>query len=351
MISRYREGEANRIARFLEHAVLPDLKAKLEQRLKRIKERGYDLGPATTKRLNALYSDLDDIIAQGHALARGETVEGLVALARQEAAFAAKSLETALPNALNYTASLPPPAVLRSIVTSRPFEGRVLSEWYGRQTANLRHAVRKEISTGIAQGETIDQMTRRLRHAMDGDIAGTRAIVRTATNHVTSHASHATMRENSEVYDGWKFLATLDQNTTLECAGLDGTVYELDDTSKLPPRHYGCRSVPVGELKSYADLGFPDIEDTDPVSRAALGGPVPGNEDYQGWLQRMDKDPKTRHYVDDALGPQRADMWRSGVHVKRFSTKGGETLTVEQVARKEGIDVPKRRRREKAPSG
>jgi SPP1 gp7 family putative phage head morphogenesis protein len=340
MILRYREGEARRILSFMRREMIPDLQAQIAKRTARIDERGYDLGPWTTKRLDTLFRAMDGIVNSGYSDLLGTTRESLVVLARHEAEFVASATRAALPSAMVYEPALPSPALLRSIVTSRPFEGRVLRDWYRGQAKGVRDGLRAQVRLGLANGETTEQMARRAKRVMEGAIEQARAVVRTATNHTTNHTAMETMRENSEVYDGWEFLATLDSSTTFVCAGLDGKVFALDDASKLPPRHWGCRSQAIGHLKSYAELGFPDIEEDEPGQRASAAGPVSGKLDYQGWLTKMDSKPETRHYVEDALGPKRAKLWRQGVHVRKFAAATGEDLTLAQVAKRAGLPVP-----------
>ena len=339
MLQRYEAGEVRRILAFYDRELIPDVLAVLDRRMAKIDERGFDLGPWTTARLGALHKEVGLVVHRGMKVISKATKKGLIELVGQEAVFQAASINASLSGIPVATvvpkATMPPAKLMKSIVTERPFEGRVLGEWFEKQEGGLKDKLRTELRLGLAQSETTPQLRNRVLGAMNGSKRDAEAVVLTATSHVTNQAAMEGIRANPDIYKGWKFLATLDQKTTLECAGLDGEKFALDDDSKVPPRHWRCRSRAVGDLKSYKDLGL-DIPDTPPPSRAAATGPVKGGTTYQGWLEKMDADPETRHYVEDALGPRRAKLWRGGLNVKKFTGPTGDTLTLAELARREG---------------
>ncbi len=77
-------------------------------------------------------------------------------------------------------------------------------------------------------------------------------------------------------------------------------------------------------IKSWKELGF-NISDLDAGTRASMDGQVPASETYQSWLE---KQPKA--VQDEALGPEKADLFRNGLTVDRF-VADGRTLTLDQL--------------------
>jgi len=65
------------------------------------------------------------------------------------------------------------------------------------------------------------------------------ALVRTIVNHVSSVARYQVYEENADIMDGYQWVATLDNKTTIICGTRDGEVYKLG-AGPMPPAHYNC---------------------------------------------------------------------------------------------------------------
>lgn len=158
--------------------------------------------------------------------------------------------------------------------------------------------------------------------ALAGGEKGTRlanhqimSLVRTSVNQVSNTASQETYKANSEITKKYRYVATLDSNTTLLCASKDGKLFDYEE-GPMPPLHFNCRSttVPVidwdGLEKEYGIVAPDKIEGVGEAKRASKDGPVPANEKYGDWLysKRVKEGRKILPGVEqvDALGYDKA---------------------------------------------
>jgi hypothetical protein len=145
---------------------------------------------------------------------------------------------------------------------------------------------------------------------------------RTMISCLAEQARDAVYRENEDIFNGYKYLATLDTRTCLVCGRDDGRIFKrLEDGPQLP-RHYTCRCLYVPYIK-----GFEDI----PGERAAMDGPVSDTLTYQDWLAQQS--PEVQREI---LGPFRYEAYKNGVPVTSF-VSDGRTLTLQQLMEKEGL--------------
>lgn len=182
------------------------------------------------------------------------------------------------------------------------------------------------VQAGVLEGKTQQQMARGV-----AEIVTTRSrqqaesLVRTATNHIGSTARNTVYQANADILEGERWISTLDARTTLVCAGRDGETYPLGQGPR-PPAHFGCRSIMVPVVKEryrIEALG----------QRASMNGPVDNRTTYGGFLRRQSKE-----FQDDMLGPERAELFRSGkVSIDRFTDDLGRTLTLDELRAREGL--------------
>lgn len=322
-LERLKAGEVRRILRFLDERLYPDVLGLLTERLERIKVRGFDTGLHSTARLRALGRALDRLVIDRTRHAHLFNRDALVEIANAEAEWQAGVLRTASP--VRFQTALPSAGLLRSVVTSRPFQGRFLREWWRRQGQATQRSFRDAVNLGLAEGEPTARIVQRVRQTVQTSRRGAEAIVRTAVNHTTAQARDATYQENADIVKGWQFVATLDTRTTPECQSLDGQTFELGKGPK-PPRHMGCRSADIPLLRSWRELDL-DLADFPAGTRASLDGQVPSTLTYGEWLRRQ---PAARQV--EALGATRARLFRrGGLSVDRFVDRTGATITLDRL--------------------
>ena len=116
------------------------------------------------------------------------------------------------------------------------------------------------ITTGFVTGETNDQIARKIT-ASNGVLdkqtrASNKAMVRTATNHVSEVARDKTMQENDDIVIGYEWVSTLDSRTSSQCRSLDGEVFKFKDSGykPKPPIHVNCRSTTAPVLDKRFNL-------------------------------------------------------------------------------------------------
>ena len=209
-----------------------------------------------------------------------------------------------------------------------------MREWVSELDAAKYGRLRNAIRQGVVQGETIEQIVRRVRgtralNYTDGVMnigrRGAEAMVRTAVSHTTTAARDALYQVNSDLIDCEQWVGTLDTRTCSHCMALDGKKFELGNGPKTPA-HIGCRCVRVPVTKSWRELGF-DLDELDPGTRASMNGQVSATENYGSWLRKQ-----SAGVQDEALGATRGRLFRKGgLDVDRFTNRAGEELTLDQL--------------------
>jgi SPP1 gp7 family putative phage head morphogenesis protein len=296
--------------------------------------RGATLeGSFTSVRLEKLLEAIRVINRDAHNEAGRELRKELQAVAAYEASFQQRLISGAIPVVLDIVT--PPVELLNATVTSRPFQGRLLKEWVKELDESKYRRLRDAIRLGVVQGETVDQIVRRVRGTKalqyaDGVMAvgrrGAEAMVRTAVAHTTSAARDELYQANKDIIGEEQWVATLDTRTCPHCMGLDGQKFALGKGTKTPA-HIGCRCVRVPIVKGWRDLGF-DFDEIPASTRASMDGQVSATETYQTWLKKQPASVQ-----DEALGPTRGALFRKGgVTVDRFTNRAGDELTLDQLS-------------------
>jgi len=338
-------GEVNKIIKFLNNDVLPDYVTQLRARLDKIDIKGFDLGPVTTRRLKERLAGTNEFLSAGIRKAGGTLRRDLESIAISEAEWARRVLAGHL-GPLGVDTLLPSTALLRSVVSARPFQGALLKDWVkGWERATLQ-GIDRQIKIGLVAGEGTQQIVRRVigSPGAAGVFQGLRrnatAIVRTSVNHTTTHAREVTFQENRDVVKGVQWVSTLDGRTTFICMGLDGRIFRVD-SGQRPPAHINCRSTTVPVLRSLEELGLTNAQKIKipEGTRASMNGQVPAKVRYGDFLKRIDKtDPA---FVTRTLGPGRAKLWREGkVHITRFTDQNLKPITLKELRQLEGLDKP-----------
>ena len=198
------------------------------------------------------------------------------------------------------------------------------------------------IQESMAAGETVDQLTRRLRGevvkratwskdadgvqryhpgvyeggAMTGSTRDAEMLARTAVMHVGNQAREAFYSQNSDVIKAVQYVATLDLDTCLICGSLDGEVYEGDEGRPELPLHPRCRCLYVPVMKSFRDLGIA-MDQLPPSTRASMDGQVP---EFETYADRLAKASPSRRI--EMLGPARAALYEKGVSLDSMVKDG-----------------------------
>lgn len=331
LLARLEAGVAKRVLNHLDRDVIPELTEKVVGRVEAIVNRGgQDHGPWVTTKLDAMQKQAGAILHAGLLESRHLLEAELVDFAKSEASWQMNAIRQAFTRVTPVEIDLVGPGAqtLRGIVTTRPFQGRILREWYQGIEVDVQRALRQQVRLGLSLGETTDQIARRVRGtgAFSG-VAGkmkrdAESVARTAVNHVSARTREMTFRENDNLIASVRFVATLDERTTDQCLATDGKEFPIDEGPR-PPLHFKCRSTVVPVLKSLRELGLPVKEGSvrvrrgtrpskGPADASAFGprknGQIPADVTGIRWLKAQ-----PAAFQNEMLGKGRAEVLRRGV--------------------------------------
>lgn len=329
-LQRYSTQVVNKII-----AILNRVDERIVSRLSR-----SDLSELTEKRLEALLDAIREINVEAYSAVSRELRTELRDFARYESDFQARLAEGSIPrqvlNAVDFVT--PAPSQLYAAVNARPFQGRLLREWFRDLEANSYRRLRDEIRMGYVEGRSTAQIIRDIRGTKangyrDGVLSiskrGAEATVRTAINHTATVARNETYKANSRLIRGVKWVSTLDGRTSAICRALDGQVFKVDKGPR-PPAHINCRSTTTPVLKSWREIGA-NVDEFPEGTRRAMNGSVPASETYQTWLL---KQPAA--FQDEVLGKTKGALFRrGGLTLDRFVDKSGDEYTLEELRRRD----------------
>lgn len=335
-----------------------------------------------SKRIDRLMKEIATIRKLGWENVDEKITQEMETLIPLEVEFTQNAMIAASPVVISPV--VPSAIMLDSIINSRPFEGRLLSDWSKRMTEDDLGRISNQLRVGLVSGETNRQITSRLfgtaQMSFDDGIASQSRkqmaiITRTAIMHISGNARFQTALINNDIFEKEEFDATLDSRTTPVCRANDKKIFAIG-TGPQPPLHIGCRStrrpyfteVSIGErpakpttekilVKEYASKNnLPNVKSRSDLPRGHKGefdqwarkrmreviGPVSGDTSYQVWLKRQ-----SDMFQDEVLGKTKAKLFRDGgLTLDKFINRLGDELTLKELAlleveafHKAGIDV------------
>lgn len=368
-LRRYSAGLNRRIAALLEEADR-ELTERLRVRLGRFEGRPLDYtGERWTSLLRDFSAARAAALGEVRTLARTE----LNTLAGMEAAREASLLASAIPIEISFATVAADQ--LRAITSSRPFQGRLLRDWFRNLERGDQARLTQALQLGMTQGEPIDDIVRRVvgtrrNGYADGILAITRrdaqAVVRTAVNHVSNVAREYVWEANSDIITARIWVSTLDGRTSAVCRSRDGKgrpvkeggslpegVEPLVPRNATPPAHINCRSTMVAYIDGVGLVGNrPTVTDTRTRERREIDfrrmareqgrpiqeirrewaarnvGTVPASTDYQTFMSRQGAS-----FQDEVLGRTKGRLFREGgMKLDHFVDRAGNELTLSQLA-------------------
>lgn len=300
-------------------------------------------------RLDALLTSLRAVNREAYNTLGRELDRELHQFNDYELEYQRKLFQTSIPPAVHFQIAAVAPEQVYAAALSRPFQGRLLSEWVQTLEEGRALKVRDAIRMGFVENETNDQIIRRLRGTraggfQDGVLQISRrdaeAVVRTAVSHVANTARDQLFTANEDLVKAVVWHSTLDMRTTSGCQIRDGKQYTPQGHKPIghgipwaggPGRlHWRCRSTSYPLIKSWEELGLKGDE-LSPGTRASLDGQVPEDLSYGDWLRRQ-----SAARQDEVLGPSRGRLMREGgLPFDSLYTNRGELLSLEELRRRE----------------
>lgn len=244
---------------------------------------------------------------------------------------------------------------LRKLASDLLVQGSPAKAWWARQSADTTFKLANQIRIGAAQGETNQQIIKRIvgedvtvakAPAAAPDVAkpgapaapsakappevvitpgekgimplaraNAAAVVQTSMATVAAAARRATFEANKDITNGIMQVSTLDGHTSLTCIAYSGATWDHDfepsGENDLPynggvPRHFNCRSSEIAIMKTLREMGI-DMDEPDPGMRASSNGPISAKTTFADFLKAMGP-----AYQDETLGKGRADLFRAG---------------------------------------
>lgn len=158
--------------------------------------------------------------------------------------------------------------------------------------------VQRELVRGVAAGSTPDatarRMIRRAEGGFNGGLSRAMTITRTETLDAYRAASAVGQKPHREVLGGWQWLASLSSRTCPACLSMNGRTFALSEPG--PQGHQNCRCARLPVTRSWADLGFEDVDEPESV--------VPSSEAFFAGLSRSDQ--------VGMLGARGFEAWSAG---------------------------------------
>lgn len=347
-LRRVASGLAKRIIRLLEQ-VEPDLRKQILRRVATIERNGgIDAGPVTTARLLRLQDRIRAIQAPLWQEVRNDTKQTLIEVGQWEQDFTATAVNGSLP--VNMEFERLSARRLRRIVTSRPFQGKVLSAWMSQYETNDRRRMMDAVRVGLVQNETPTQIARRIfgtssLNLQDGQRAitrrGAQALAQTSVAAISNATRSEWAVENKGIVKEELFVATLDSKTTPICRSLDGRRWPPGE-GRIPPIHINCRSTRVPLIDGDVIGTRPSVAVTAKALKGLKGearrkkirelvGQVPAGQTYEQWLRKQ-----SREFQDEVLGKTKARLFRDGgLTLDRFVDRNDNELTIAQLRKRE----------------
>lgn len=222
------------------------------------------------------------------------------------------------------------PELLKGLVDGTLIEGAPSADWWARQSVDLQEAFADQMRQGILRGETVGQMTARVRDLQMISARNAEALVRTSALAVNNAAQLAAYNENADIIDKLQWTATLDLRVCNACAKHDSEQWPLGEPHPVPPIHWNDRCVVVPITKTWEQLARRNkplaakLDDMDPGVRASMGGPVSGDTTWESWFNGLSKGQR-----EEYLGPARASLWEAGkLRVSDLTDQRGNALTL-----------------------
>ena len=304
-----------------------------------------DLTGDQRARLNRLLSEVKQYLGETYTSIAQQQAQHAFELMQAEALFVVDAINARA--GFNLMAKLSTD-VLRALATDLLIQGAPSAEWWARQAADTTFQFATQMRLGIAQGETIGELVRRIRGAPTKGIAGimpvarrnAEALVRSSVATVLNAARLGVYKANADVLAGVQQISTLDGRTTPVCIAYSGAVWDLEGKpirgttlpfNGGPPRHWNCRSTLLPVTKTFRELGI-NRDEVPAGTRASMDGQVAADLSFADWLKR-----KPQSFQDDLLGPGRADLWRDGkITLQQLLDATGRELTLDELHKRFG---------------
>ena len=329
------------------------------------------------KRLAKLVKESVSTISQAYGEMRVASRTHLASLAKLEAGASRVLVNEAVGMELA-TVALSSEQI-RALTSNVLIEGSTIREAWKTAEASTAKRFAASMRTGMRNGETINQLAKRLRERAFVTTNKHHAITlaRTGFQEVSQAARQDLFEANTEVLKAVEQISTLDGRTSPICQAYSGATWSLPDYNALagsppynggPPRHFNCRSSLVPVTRSWRELsgkprlpggsgtpsqslenrfkaglkkrGFTDkqIARQKMGQRASMDGQVAGDVTFEKWLGG-----KSEGFQQKVLGKRKWQLWKDKklTNLRDLVDQSGRPLTISELEARLGAVKPK----------
>ena len=337
MIERLKNGQARDVTKFMRDVLAPDVFAKLNTELALLDGKSSKY---KRRRLGGLVKSMDEIIKKETGTLFSGLEDALEDMAELEATNEARLINGALPKDIKnagFVVSEITADTLENTISNLLVNGAAISDTVEQFNTGFTNAISRELNIGFASGESIPQLTSRIKSVINTNTRHAQTISRTAMTAISADIREEVYANNSDIVKGVRWVSALDMRTSEICQSLDGNVYDIGEGPR-PPAHPNCRSTTVPITKSWREMGI-DKDELPEGTRRAMDGKVPANTTYNEWLKDQSTDTQ-----EQVLGKTKAKLYReNNLDVSKFVNRIGDPLTIDEIRKREGIPKPKKK--------
>ena len=129
----------------------------------------------------------------------------------------------------------------------------------------------------------------------------------------------------------------LDSRTTFICSSRDGALWDKNGNGlnalgksnnyRVPPLHFGCRSILVPVIKSWEDMTKQLKGEIPESTRSSIDGQVSSGMNFNSWIKA-----KPKAFQESYFGKGRYDLWKDGkITLSDLVTQNGKTLNLDEL--------------------
>ena len=216
------------------------------------------------------------------------------------------------------------------------------SEWDEFLNVGIREdEIINRISVGVIEGLDIIEISNSIFSLVRGSRRSATSVARTEILRMNNAAQEQSCRSLfKNLLKGWKYLATLDLRTRPQHGELDGRLFKDNEPRPLLPDGENCRCNYVPVLKSWKELGLPQLDTVlSKKERASMDGQVPQSLKYSSWFDKQSAERKRK-----ILGNEKYEnlMTKNGaVHWSDFVKLRNSPAKIQPIATVKGDRIKK----------
>lgn len=179
-------------------------------------------------------------------------------------------------------------------------DGQPLGDLLGEIGPSVKKKARQELLYGLTRGQNPNEIARSFKKIASIPLDRALNVSRTEVLRAYRSAALESYQVNEDVVVGWTWMAELSTRTCPACWAMHGTEHSHSESFDSHPR---CRCSPIPRTKTWAELGFPGVED--------VGRNIGTGADRFANLTAAEQ--------RQILGPGKYDLYREGVPFEKFA--------------------------------